>query len=342
MAEEVTKYVVSVGFDDALKNVNRFINKMSKMEQGREAALSRQIKLQKQLNNLRGRGGGGGSSSTTRASPTTSETSVARKPPAASKRGRAGLEGGFFDLGLEKKQNKAAKSLFADMLREEEEAAKKVQKVEDARLKTLDKQLTNARRVVNVLNMETDAASKSAALAIKEKIAKAQTADEVRDIVAQERKRLQLAKRQTKQAEKQNFLLRRMRSSSEQVAGNMASAFAVGAAGAFITKTGQDFESVNNTMLAVSENSKEATENFEFVREEAFRLGMGLTQSAKGFAKLRAAQGDMSLEDTRTAFTGISEMSSLLGLTAEESSRSLNALGQMMSKGSVSAEELSN
>ena len=82
-------------------------------------------------------------------------------------------------------------------------------------------------------------------------------------------------------------------------------------------------------MLAVSVDAKEAGENFEFVRNEAFRLGAGLTQSAKGFAKLRAAQGEMKLADTRALFTGTAEMSSLLGLTAEESGRALSAIQQI-------------
>jgi tape measure domain-containing protein len=57
-------------------------------------------------------------------------------------------------------------------------------------------------------------------------------------------------------------------------------------------------------------------------------------------ASIMAARGDMSMEDTKEAFLGVSEMSTLLGLSSVESSRAVNALMQMMSKGVVTSEEL--
>ncbi len=139
---------------------------------------------------------------------------------------------------------------------------------------------------------------------------------------------------------KQNFLQQRITSSSKQWLGTMVSAYAVMAGVKGVVKVGQDFESVRNTMTAVSETTEQAGENFKFVQGEAYRLGLGLKESAKGFAKMISARGDLSIEETKKAFTGISEMSTLLGLSAEESSRAINALQQMMSKGVVSSEEL--
>lgn len=147
-------------------------------------------------------------------------------------------------------------------------------------------------------------------------------------------------RKETTELKKQHFLLQRMDASSKQFAGNMVSAFAAAAAGTFVTQTGQNFESVRNTMLAVSDSSEQAGQNMAFVKDEAFRLGLGLKESAKGFAKMVSARGEMSLEDTRQAFLGIAEMGTLLGLSADESGRAINALQQMMSKGVVSAEEL--
>lgn len=123
--------------------------------------------------------------------------------------------------------------------------------------------------------------------------------------------------------------MQRMTASSKQFAGNMFSAFAAAGLAAGITKVGQDFESVNNTMLAVSTNAQEAGSNFKFVRDEAYRLGLGLAESGKNFAKMLSARGKMSLEDTKKAFSGVAEMSTLLGLSAEESTRATNALQQI-------------
>lgn len=190
------------------------------------------------------------------------------------------------------------------------------------------------------LDRHKDAAKQAAQSALKEAVAKATTAKEVRRLVAVERQRLRVLKDSERSYKKQNFLMQRMQSSSKQIAGNMVSAFAVSALGAGITRVGQDFESVNNTMLAVSTNSKEAGENFKFVRDESYRLGLGLANSGKNFAKMLSARGNMSLEDTKKAFSGVAEMSTLLGLSADESTRATNALQQMMSKGVVSAEEL--
>lgn len=170
---------------------------------------------------------------------------------------------------------------------------------------------------------------KAIILALRENMLKAKTAQQVRSMVATTKHDLRMQREKLRTLEKQNFLLRRMKSSSEQFAGNMVSAFAVGAGVAGVTRVGQQFESVNNTMLAVSTNAKEAGENFQFVRDEAYRLGLGLSESGKGFAKLVAARGNMSLEDTKEAFLGVAEASTLLGLSTEESTRAINALMQI-------------
>ncbi|AGH32171.1 tail length tape measure protein [Vibrio phage 11895-B1] len=173
-----------------------------------------------------------------------------------------------------------------------------------------------------MMKKNASASEMSAQAAIKSSIASAKTAQEVR-------KAYRFHKNSTAELNKQSFLMRRMKASSEQFAGNMVSAFAIAGTGAAITRIGQDFEAVNNTMLAVSDNAMQAGENFEFVRQEAYRLGLGLKESAKGFAKMVAARGDMTLEDTKAAFTGLSEMSTLLGLSAEESNRATMALQQI-------------
>ena len=204
---------------------------------------------------------------------------------------------------------------------------------ERRRIKALEKARDTVMHSNLMLKKTKDIQEQTVQLSLKGAIAQAKTAEEVR-------RQYKIHMQNNRELKKQNFLMDRLKSSSEQFAGNMISAFAVAGAGVFITQTGQQFEAVQNTMLAVSEDADAAGENFEFVQNQAFRLGLGLQESAKGFAKMVAARGDMSMEDTEQSFLGVAEMSTLLGLSADESNRAINALQQMMSKGSVSAEEL--
>ncbi len=198
----------------------------------------------------------------------------------------------------------------------------KQSRADAARVSSLEKAKENVRNSALMTEKEASAAQRAAQSRIKSKIALAKSAAEVRGIVAQERASLRLAK-------KKSFLVNRMNASSKEFAGNMVSAFAVASAGVFITQTGQQFQSASNTMLSVSENAQEAQDNLAFVKEEAFRLGLGLTEATKGFAKLAAAKGEMGLEDTKELFLGVSEASTLLGLSAEESNRALLAVQQI-------------
>ena len=225
-----------------------------------------------------------------------------------------------------KDQRKAQEQLGAAMARDVNQNLR----AQKARVEALKRAKEAVMNSALMMEKEAKGARKVTQEKIRSKLLTAKTAEQVRKIVALERASLKLNS-------KKSFLMSRMESSSKHMLGNMASIFALGAAGTFVTRTGQDFEAVGNTMLAVSKDSKEAEQNLKFVREEAYRLGLGLKESAKGFAKMNAARGDMSLEDTKKAFTGIAEMSTLLGLSSEEGSRAINALQQMMSKGVVSA-----
>lgn len=164
-------------------------------------------------------------------------------------------------------------------------------------------------------------------------IASAKTADELRD-------RVSLQKQTEKSLEKQSFIMRRINSSSQQFAGNMVSAFAAASGFAGIVKVGQDFESVNNTMLSVSENAADSQENLKFAQDEAYRLGLNYKDTAKNYAKMMAAKNNFSKDQVQNIFLGIAEQATVLGLSADETNRAMVGLNQAMSKGQVQAEEL--
>ena len=148
----------------------------------------------------------------------------------------------------------------------------------------------------------------------------------MRNVVKREKER-------TAQLRKQNSLSKRMAGSAMQFAGGFVSTFAAVEALTMITQTGMQFEAVGKAMLVSSKNAEEAKQHLSWVREEAFRLGTPLLEAQKGFAGLMAAAGDkVGLKDLKTIFTGVSEASTALGLSADDQAGTILALKQMMSK----------
>ncbi|AUR92159.1 tape measure protein [Vibrio phage 1.170.O._10N.261.52.C3] len=337
MAENIQSYKISLELEKTLGKLNKLKQMRKRMHKFEVNSLKAQISLQKQLNGLRGKGDTG------------TKPTVPTKQPRVSK-GNPNLD----HLASSSLQNKASKTAFADQLRAEESAEKqvskelakqeasrlRVEKISKRQAQALEDKLHTVKNSSMYTKMEADSSMKVHKAALDAKLSRAKSAKEVQRIVREQQRLLVLHKQSTKQLQKQNFLVQRMTSSSKQFAGNMVGAFAVAAGAGAVTTVGQDFEAVRNTMLAVSEDSEAAGENFKYARNEAYRLGLGLKESAKGYAKLIAARGDMSMTDVQNLFTGTAEMSTLLGLSAEENKRSINAVMQMASKGNVTAEEL--
>lgn len=80
----------------------------------------------------------------------------------------------------------------------------------------------------------------------------------------------------------------------------------------------------------------------KYLRAESERLGLAFTDQIKSYVSLSAAAKGTAMEgeNTRKIFSAVAEASVALGLRAEETSGALVAIQQMMSKGTVSAEEL--
>jgi tape measure domain-containing protein len=99
---------------------------------------------------------------------------------------------------------------------------------------------------------------------------------------------------------------------------------------------------IEATMRVAAGSSQAAAEQIAFIREESERLGLFFPTVAKQMAQFSAAARGTSItsEELKMIFTGISEASRAMGLTAPEAEGAMKALQQMMSKGKVSAEEL--
>ncbi|MDR4518969.1 MAG: tape measure protein [Nitrosomonas sp.] len=101
-------------------------------------------------------------------------------------------------------------------------------------------------------------------------------------------------------------------------------------------------ERLNNSLRVGLGSQQAATREIKFLREEADKLGLQFTSTAEQYAKLAAASKGTRLEGqaTRDIFLSIAKASTVLGLSADQTGGALTAIEQIISKGTVSAEEL--
>lgn len=126
------------------------------------------------------------------------------------------------------------------------------------------------------------------------------------------------------------------------LAASYLSVFTIIEAGQAIFRAGKEMDSLKASMLATASSSEEAGDNFQFVREQAKRLGVDLTEAARGYAKIGAVSKTMNLEtsETRDIFLAASEASRTFGLNAERTKLVMLGFSQALSKGKISSQEL--
>lgn len=122
---------------------------------------------------------------------------------------------------------------------------------------------------------------------------------------------------------------------------SVTAAYSAFNAGASILSAGQFFESTKATMLMVSDTTEEAGKKMEYVQDQAYRLGLDLKVASQGFAQMAiSAKGVLSDSDTNKLFTSLSEFATASGADAVKYQRGITAIGQMLGKGQIMAEEL--
>jgi tape measure domain-containing protein len=89
-------------------------------------------------------------------------------------------------------------------------------------------------------------------------------------------------------------------------------------------------------------SGREASKNIAYLDAEIDRLGLDMNSAYKGFKTFQGALMGTSLEGERgrEIFTGVSEAATVMKLSADQTEGAFLALGQMISKGNVQAEEL--
>ena len=122
-------------------------------------------------------------------------------------------------------------------------------------------------------------------------------------------------------------------------------AFAVSSLIAFgkeAVQTAVKIESIGNSLKFITGSSANAEKTMSYLRDLSNRLGLEFESTAQAFRLFAGAatQSGMSLGQTKSIFESVSKAATTMGLSADDANGVFLALSQIMSKGTVQAEEL--
>jgi tape measure domain-containing protein len=129
------------------------------------------------------------------------------------------------------------------------------------------------------------------------------------------------------------------------IAGMVAAAFSVSSIIAFaneVRKTTTQFEAFGRQLEAVTGSQEKASTEMAYLQRTSNELGLELVSTTKAFASFAGAatKSGMSMAQVRNIFSGVAKAATVMGLSAEQTEGTFLALQQMVSKGTVSMEEL--
>lgn len=107
---------------------------------------------------------------------------------------------------------------------------------------------------------------------------------------------------------------------------------------AFNTKQGVQ----NQLAISVGDDAKAISAEYEYIRQQADRIGVAFEEAAKGYAKFSAAAtlAGRSRQEVRYVAETFMEVGRVANLTADDMNGVFKALEQIYSKGKIQAEEL--
>lgn len=113
--------------------------------------------------------------------------------------------------------------------------------------------------------------------------------------------------------------------------------------GSSVMETTRKVEEIKNQLNFAAGSVRQGGQDFEFAKAKSNELGLDMLTTAKAFARMSAAAKGTSYEGqgVRDIFESVSMASTVMHLSADETEGTMYALQQMMSKGKISAEELS-
>lgn len=148
-----------------------------------------------------------------------------------------------------------------------------------------------------------------------------------------------------KDTEKLDSNMNKLGRTASRVGASIAGYFAVSNVANFaraVVLSTAAMTSFNNAIVASSRSGGEGQTNIAFLNDQVDRLGLNLDAAKSGYKTFTGAVMGTNIQGAKSnkIFRQVSEAATVLGLSAEQTEGSFLALGQMMSKGTVQAEEL--
>lgn len=114
------------------------------------------------------------------------------------------------------------------------------------------------------------------------------------------------------------------------------------AAGDFVIQTATKVERLDVAIKNTSGGFEDYQRNLQFIEQTANSLGLDIFALAEGFKLLAGSTEETALQGdyTRKIFLSVAQAAAAMQLNSEDTLGAIRALGQMLSKGTVSAEEL--
>lgn len=111
-----------------------------------------------------------------------------------------------------------------------------------------------------------------------------------------------------------------------------------------MSRVASKMEAVRLTLTAAAGDAVQAGKDFAYVKDIAMKYGVSLEDAARGYAKIGVAarNAGLSVDQTRELFLAGTEASVAFGLSSEEVGGIFKAFSDMLSKGTVTAEEMKN
>jgi tape measure domain-containing protein len=103
----------------------------------------------------------------------------------------------------------------------------------------------------------------------------------------------------------------------------------------------KELQSLNLALQQVSGTEADFTSNLSFIQETSENLGLSINDLTKQFTQFYVSAKDkLGRNEIENIFTSIAKAGATMGLSLEQQNRAFLAINQMMSKGTVQAEEL--
>lgn len=148
------------------------------------------------------------------------------------------------------------------------------------------------------------------------------------------------------ETERLNHNVNNVQNSLKGIAGFITKAFIINEViqfGKSVIDVTKKIEEVRNQLNFAAGSAAQGAQDFDWVKQKTNELGLETITTAKAFARMSAAAKGTSYEGqgVKDIFESVAMASTVLHLSADETEGSLYAVQQMMSKGKISAEELS-